>query len=66
MGGAIAVRRLERVTDVAIGRERQALFRDCRAADGTAQPFQLVALMGLGGDAGMQRIHYRTLFICGL
>jgi len=28
MGGAIAVRRFELVTDVAIGRERQAQFRD--------------------------------------
>ena len=36
MGGAIAVRRLELVADVAMGRERQALFRDRRATDGAA------------------------------
>ena len=35
--------------------QRQARFRDRRAPDVTAQPFQLVALMGFGRDAGMQR-----------
>ena len=44
MGGAIAVRRLELVTDVAIGRERQALFRDRRAAADAIVPKRLSTL----------------------
>jgi len=45
MGGAIAVRCLELVADVAIGGERQALFRDRRAADVTAQPLEPPLMM---------------------
>ena len=41
MGGAITVRCLELVTDVAIGRERQALFRDRRAAADAIVPKRL-------------------------
>ena len=37
-GQAFAVRCLELVTDVAIGRERQALFRDSRAGSYSSVP----------------------------
>jgi len=54
MGGAIAVRRLERVTNVAVRGDRQAPLCHRRASDVATQPLQLLALMGPGRDAGMQ------------
>lgn len=51
--GTSTTRCLQRVADVAIGRERETLFRHRRAADVTAQPFELLAFIGLGGNAGM-------------
>ncbi len=53
--GAIAVRRLELVTNVAIGRERQALFRHRSPGDVAAQTFQLLAFIRPGRDPRMQR-----------
>jgi hypothetical protein len=55
VGSAILVRRLELVTDIAVRGQRQPLFRHCRAADVAAQPFQLLAFMGLSRYPGMQR-----------
>ena len=42
MGGAILVRRLQLVANVAIGRQRQPLFRYRRAADVAAQRLKRV------------------------
>jgi len=43
--GAVAVRGLELVADVAVRRARQALLRDGRTADVAAQPLELLALI---------------------
>jgi hypothetical protein len=40
--------------DVALRRQRQTPFRHRWAADIPAQPFQLLALMGLGRHPGVQ------------
>ena len=55
VGGPIPVRRLERVANVAVRRERQPFFRDRRTGDVAAQPFQLLAFICLGRHAGVQR-----------
>ena len=55
MRGAIAVRRLELVTHMAIGGERQPLFRHRRPSNVTAQTIQLLAFIGPGRDTRMQR-----------
>ena len=52
--GPVPVRRLELIADVAVGRQRQALFRDRRSGDVAAQPFQLLAFIGPRRHPGMQ------------
>ena len=42
---AITVRVLQRVADIAIGGERQALLCDHRPTDVATQPFELLALI---------------------
>lgn len=54
MGGPVAVRGLQLVTDVAIRRERQSLLGHHRAADVAAQPFQLLTFIRARRHAGMQ------------
>jgi len=54
MRGAIPVRRLQLVANVAIGRERQPRCRHRWTAGVAAQTFQLVAFMGPGCNTGMQ------------
>lgn len=54
VGGAVAVRGLERVADVALGRERESLDRHGRTGNVAAESFQFIALMDRGGDAGVQ------------
>jgi len=51
---AVLPRRLERVTHLALWRERQALLADRRARDVPAQAFELLALVRLGRDTRMQ------------
>lgn len=51
---AVAVRCLQLVTDVPIGRQRQALFRDGRPTDVAAEPFELLALIRTGRHARVQ------------
>jgi len=46
MGGAVAVRRLQLVANVAIGRKRQPLLEYRRAADIAAQAFELLTFIG--------------------
>ena len=55
MGGAVPVRCLQLVADVAVGGEGEPLFRDCRAGDVSAQPLQLSSLVRLCCDTGMER-----------
>lgn len=55
MGGAIPVRRLERVTDIAVRCEGKPLFRDGRTTDVAAQPFQLLAFIGPDRHAACTR-----------
>lgn len=45
MRGAIAIRGFQFVPDIAIRGEREALFRNSRAADIAAQPFELGTLI---------------------
>jgi hypothetical protein len=53
--GAIAVRRLELVTQLAIAQQRQPLFRHRWPCDVTAQSFQVLAFMRLRRDTCVQR-----------
>jgi len=53
--GAVAVRGLQRVADVAARGEEQALFLHRCTADVATQPFEFLALIGLDRDAGVQR-----------
>ena len=52
---AVLPRRLELVANPALRRDRQALVADRRARDVAAQAFELLALVRLRGDAGVQR-----------
>ena len=52
---AVPVGRLELVADIAVRRERQAPFRDGRAADVATQPLKLVPLVRLCRDPGVER-----------
>jgi len=54
MCGAVPVRRLELVSNVALRRERQPLLGHRASADVAAQPFQLLAFMSPGHHPGMQ------------
>ena len=54
MRGAVTVRRLELVANVAIRRERQSLLGYRRAADVAAQSFEFLAFIGPGRHPGMQ------------
>ena len=61
MGGAIPVGRLELVTDLAIGGQRQAFFRHCWTADVPAEPFQLLAFIRPRHHGyGKLNTHWRT------
>ena len=51
---AIAVRRLQLVPDVAVRRQRQAIFRDGRPTDVPAQLFELLTLIRPRCDTGVQ------------
>ena len=61
VGGSISVRRLELVTHVAMGRERQPLFRHRRPSNVAAQTFQLVAFIGPGRDPRLASENPATL-----
>ena len=52
--GAVSVRRLQLVPDVAVRRERQSLLRNRRPADVATQPFELLTLIRPRRHAGMQ------------
>ena len=51
---AVAVWRLQLVTDVAVRRERQTLLRDRRPTDVPAEPFELLALIRSRRHASVQ------------
>ena len=53
--GAVTVRGLETVANISLGGERQSFSRDRRARDIAAHAFQLLALVCLARDPGMQR-----------
>ncbi len=48
MGRAITIRGFQLIANLALFRQRQALFGDGRSGDVAAQPFQLVTLIGFG------------------
>jgi len=54
VGGAVTVWCLQLVTNVAVRRERQALFRDGGSADIATQPLELLALIRLRRHTGVQ------------
>ena len=54
MRGAIPIRRLQSVVNVALGRQRQSRGADGGPRDRPPQPFEFGALGG-GDHAGMQR-----------
>jgi hypothetical protein len=51
---AIAVRPPQLVPDVPVRRQRQAIFRDGRPTDVSAQPFELLALIRPRRNTGVQ------------
>jgi len=58
MRGAIRIRCFQFITDVFAWRKSTALLTYCWTGDVSAQPFQLVALMGLGADSTMRSVPY--------
>jgi hypothetical protein len=54
VGGAVPIWGLEGIADIAVRGEGESFGGDRRAGDISAQAFQLVPLVGLGGDPGMQ------------
>jgi len=55
VGGAIAIRRFQLISNLALIRQRQPLFGYGRTGNVTAQALQFVALIGLGRYPRMQR-----------
>ena len=55
MGGAIGVGVFERVAQLAFVSDRQSFQRQGRTRHITAQPFELIALMGLAANGCIQR-----------
>ncbi len=54
MGRAITIRGFQLIANLALFRQRQALFGDGRSGDVAAQPFQFVTLSGFGRHTGVQ------------
>lgn len=54
VGGAVVIRCLEVIDDIAVGGEGEALFGDGGPSDVAAEAFKLFALFVLAGDAGVE------------